>query len=130
MAESKKGNVLVIDDDPMNLNLIRIVLQKGNYAVFEAKNAESGIKIARRHHPDIILMDIQLPGMDGLEATRLIKSDPELKDIPVAALTAFAMQREIEQTYEAVFVGHISKPIDVHSFVDTMENFVAETQTT
>jgi CheY-like chemotaxis protein len=129
MAESKKGNVLVIDDDPMNLNLIRIVLQKGNYAVFEAKNAESGIKIAHRHHPDIILMDIQLPGMDGLEATRLIKSDPELKDIPVEALTAFAMQREIEQAYEAGCVGHISKPIDVHSFVDTMENFVAETQT-
>ena len=92
-----------------------------NYAVLEAENAEKGIEIARKNRPDIILMDIQLPGMNGLEATRLNKSDPELKDIPVVALSAFAMLRDKKQALDAGCVGHISKPIDVHSFIETME---------
>ena len=120
----KKGNVLVIEDDEMHMNLMRIVLQRDNYAILEAENAEDGYELARQHHPDIILMDIRMPGMVGLEATRLIKSDPKLKDIPVAALTALAMPTNIEQALEAGCAGHISKPIDVHNFVDTMEQFL------
>jgi len=122
MTESNtKGNVLVIEDNPLNMKLIRFVLPIGNYAVLAAENAEDGLEIARKHHPDVILMDIHLPGMDGLEATRLIKSDPEIQDIPVVALTASAMQRDKDQAIEAGCVGHISKPIDVNSFVETME---------
>jgi len=126
----KNGNVLIIEDDPKNMKLLKLLLQiNGNYTILEAENAEDGIEITRKYHPDIILMDIQLPGMNGVEATRLIKSDPELMDIPVIAVTASAMQVHIDMALEVGCAGHISKPIDIHSFVDAMEQLVAEPQT-
>ena len=124
MIELNKGNILVIEDDPKNMKLIKAVLQRGNYAVLEAENADDGIEMARKYHPDVILMDIQLPGINGWDATRLIKSDPELKNIPVVAVTSSAMVGDEEKALEAGCAGHISKPIDVHSFVDTMEQLV------
>ena len=121
----KKGNVLVIEDNRVNMKLIRAVLQvKGNYKVLEAQNAEEGIDIAYKYHPDVILMDIQLPGIDGLSTTRFIKSDPELRDIPVVAVTSSAMLVDEEKSLAAGCVGHISKPIDVKNFVDTMEQLL------
>ena len=120
----EKRTVLVVEDNEMNMKLIRTVLQiKGNYQVLEATSAEDGIEMAQKYRPDIILMDIQLPGMDGLAATRLIKSDPELKYIPVVAVTSSAMLGDEEKALEAGCAGHIAKPIDVNSFVDTMEQF-------
>lgn len=121
----KKGNVLVIEDNRLNMKLIRTVLQlKGNYQVLEAQNAEEGIDIAYEYHPDVILMDIQLPGIDGLSTTRFIKSDPELKDIPVVAVTSSAKLADVEKSFAAGCVGHITKPIDVQNFVDTMEQLL------
>lgn len=121
----KKGNVLVIEDNQLNMKLIRAVLQvKGNYKVLEAQNAEEGIDIAYEYHPDVILMDIQLPGIDGLSATRFIKSDPELRDIPVVAVTSSAMFVDEEKSLAAGCVGHISKPIDIHTLIDTLERFI------
>ena len=125
MAEIKKGNVLVIDDNRLNMKLMKAVLQvKGNYEVLEAQSAEEGIEIAHEYHPDIILMDLQLPDMDGLSATRLIKSDPEISDIPVIAVTSSAMLADKKKSLVAGCTGHISKPIDVNTFVNTMEQLL------
>ena len=120
-----KGNVLVIEDNRLNMKLIRVVLQvKGNYKVLEAQNAEEGIDKVYKYHPDVILMDIQLSGIDGLSTTRFIKSDPELRDIPVVAVTSSAMLVDEEKSLAAGCVGQISKPIDVKNFVDTMEQLL------
>lgn len=125
MSEIKKGNILVIEDSRLNMKLIRTLLQlKGNYQVLEAQNAEEGLDIAYEFHPDVILMDIQLPGIDGLSTTRFIKSDPKLKDIPVVAVTSSSKLADVEKSFAAGCVGHISKPIDIHTFIDTMEQFI------
>ena len=126
----EKRTVLVVEDNEMNMKLIRTVLQiKGNYQVLEATSAEDGIEMAQKYRPDIILMDIQLPGMDGLAAARLIKSDAEIMNIPVVAVTSSAMLGDEEKALEAGCAGHISKPIDVQSFVGTMEQFMDASKT-
>jgi len=93
--------ILVIEDNPLNLKLVRALLQKGQFRTLEAVSAEQGIQVAREKRPDLILMDIQLPGMDGLSATRLLKEDPSTKAIRVAALTSYAMEGDIEKAKEA-----------------------------
>ena len=114
--ESK--SILVIEDNALNMKLVRSLLQIGKYNVLEAMNAETGIQLARENMPDLVLMDIQLPGMDGLTATRIIKSDPKLQDIPVVALTSYAMQGDDEKAKLAGCTGYIAKPIDTRSFLD------------
>ena len=118
------GTVLVIEDNEMNMKLARSLLQIGNYSVLEAVDAEIGIRLAREHHPDLILMDIQLPGMDGLAATREIKNDPAVKDISIVALTSYAMQGDEEKARDAGCAGYISKPIDTRSFLETVSQFL------
>jgi CheY-like chemotaxis protein len=113
--------VLVVEDNELNMKLVRSLLQLGKYQTLEAGNAEKGIQLARKHHPDLILMDIQLPGMDGLSATRLIKADGSLKDIPVVALTSYAMQGDEDKAVEAGCEGYITKPIDTRSFMKTID---------
>ena len=116
--------VLVIEDNEMNMKLVRSLLQIGKYSVLEASDAENGIQLAREHHPDLILMDIQLPGMDGLTATREIKNDPEVKDISIVALTSYAMQGDEEKARDAGCSGYIAKPIDTRSFLETVVQFI------
>jgi len=116
--------VLVIEDNEMNMKLVRSLLQIGKYSVLEAVDAENGIQLAREHHPDLILMDIQLPGMDGLTATREIKNDPAVKDISVVALTSYAMQGDEEKARDAGCTGYIAKPIDTRSFLETVGQFL------
>ena len=116
--------VLVIEDNEMNMKLARSLLQLGKYRVLEASDAENGIKLAQKHHPDLILMDIQLPGMDGLTATREIKNDPAVKDITVIALTSYAMQGDEEKAKDAGCAGYIPKPIDTRSFLETVGQFL------
>ncbi|MDH4266755.1 MAG: response regulator [Deltaproteobacteria bacterium] len=113
-------NILVIEDNTRNMKLVRSLLQRSPYKILEAIDAESGIRLAREHRPGLILMDIQLPGMDGLSATRVIKEDPGLQKIPVVALTAYAMEGDVEKAMEAGFNGYISKPFDIHGFIDTI----------
>ncbi len=108
--------ILVIEDDELNMKLIQAVLELGNGKILSAKSAEEGIQLAREHHPDLILMDIRLPGMNGLEATRFIKDDPELKDIPVVALTAYAYEEDEAEAIDAGCAAFIPKPIDTRSF--------------
>ena len=112
--------ILIIEDDEMNMKLIRSVLQLGNSRILEAKSAEEGIQIAREHHPDLILMDIRLPGMNGLEATRVLKDDPDLNDIPVVALTAYDMEEDSEAAIDAGCEAFLPKPIDTPNFRKTI----------
>jgi len=115
--------VLVIEDNELNRKLVMALLQKGSYRVLEADNAESGLDLARNGKPDLILMDVQLPGMDGLTATRILKNDPVLKNIPVVALTAYAMEGDVEKAKEAGCDGYLTKPIDFHNFFDVVSKF-------
>ena len=106
----------------MNMKLMRGIFKIGKYHLIEAFDAETGIWLAREHQPFLILMDIQLPGMDGLKATQVIKADPELKDIPVVALTGYAMQGDEEKAVDAGCDGYITKPINVQEILDIINN--------
>ncbi|KPA17182.1 diguanylate cyclase [Candidatus Magnetomorum sp. HK-1] len=116
--------ILIIEDNKLNLKLIRTILLISNFKVLEAENAEEGFQILKDHRPDIILMDIQLPGMDGLTATRRIKSSEEYKDIPVIALTAKAMADDEQKALDAGCDGYIIKPIDTRGFISTLTSSI------
>ncbi len=125
MNETKKGKVVVIDDDPINIKLLRTVLEsKGNYIVHDAVDAVEGFKKAYDCRPDVILMETQMPGMDGLSMIWIIKSESSLKDIPIVAVSGNAMDGDREKALAAGCDGYITKPIDVRSFVDTMEQYM------
>lgn len=116
--------LLVVEDNPANMKLISLLLNKAGYFVLQADNASDGLMLAREHHPDLILMDIQLPSMDGLTATRLLKADPETEDIPVVALTAFAMRGDEEKIRAAGCDGYIAKPIQYRSFLTDLQQML------
>ena len=112
--------ILVIEDNDLNMKLIRTLLKLKNYQTIESVDAETGIQLAREHHPDLILMDIQLPGMDGLTATRVIKNDSAMKDIPVVALTGHSMPGDAEKALDAGCVSYIAKPIDTRGLLKSI----------
>jgi two-component system, cell cycle response regulator DivK len=108
-------SVLVVDDEPANLRLLTVLLSRNGYQVHEARTAEEALEIVAKIRPRLILADIQLPGIDGLEMTRQLKSNPETKDIVVVAVTAFAMKGDEQKALDAGCDGYITKPIDVTS---------------
>lgn len=116
--------VLVIEDKAENTRLFRAVLKLEGAQVFEAAEAEVGIEMARREQPDIILMDVQMPGMDGLTATRLLRADAQTRAIPIIAVTASVMERDRQQILEAGCDGHISKPINPQTFGEQIAAFL------
>jgi CheY-like chemotaxis protein len=116
--------VLVIEDNDLNMELVVAVLELCSCQVLQATNAETGIQLARTHMPDLILMDIQLPGMDGYTATRLIKGDPTMKDIPVVALTAYAMRKDREAALGAGCTGFITKPFSLKPFMEAVKGYL------
>ena len=118
--------ILVVEDNELNMKLVRGLIKIGNYGMLEAIDAESGIEQIREQRPDLVLMDIQLPGMDGLSATKIIKKDPSLKDIPVVALTSYAMQGDEEKALEAGCSGYIAKPIDTRKFLETIAQYLKD----
>jgi len=120
----KSKTILVIEDNELNMKLVRSLLKFGNYEVLEAVDAETGMQLIRKHRPDLVLMDVQLPGMDGLKATRIIKGDLALKDIPVVALTSYAMQGDEEKATEAGCTGYITKPLDTKVFLEIIDQFI------
>ena len=105
--------VLIVEDNPRNLKLARDVLDHNGYRVLEATTAEDGLVLARERHPQLVLMDVGLPGMDGVEALVRLRADPATAGIPVAALTAFAMKDDRERFVSAGFDGYLSKPISI-----------------
>jgi CheY-like chemotaxis protein len=116
--------ILIVEDNPMNLELATDLLEAAGYVIIQAGTAEEGIKLARAESPDLILMDISLPGMDGLEATGILKQDPTTKDITVIALTAHAMRGDEEKAVAAGCTGYIMKPIDTREFPKDVARFI------
>ena len=116
--------ILIVEDEPKNMKLLRDLLQRFGYEILEAPDGEQGVKITREKIPDLILMDIMMPKMDGLEATRIIKADNKTKHIPVIALTSYAMKGDREKTIEAGCDGYIAKPIDIQEVLKTIEHFL------
>ncbi|HWZ88192.1 MAG TPA: response regulator [Polyangiaceae bacterium] len=105
------ATILIVEDNPANMKLAVFVLEQASYTVISAADAEAGLTLARERHPDLILMDIQLPGMDGLTAIALLKQDVATRDIPVIALTALAMKGDEERIRSAGCEGYIAKPM-------------------
>lgn len=105
--------VLIVEDNARNMTLVRDVLGYAGYRTLEASDGEQGVALARSHQPDLILMDIQLPGMDGVEALAHLREDASTAAIPVVALTAFAMREDRERFLAAGFRGYLEKPLSV-----------------
>jgi two-component system cell cycle response regulator DivK len=114
------AKVLIIEDNAANMTLATFLLQSAGHSVLSAADAETGLTLARAEQPDMVLMDIQLPGMDGLEATALLKSDAATRDIPVVALTALAMKGDEERIRAAGCDGYIAKPLAYRDFLATI----------
>lgn len=122
MNDRKK--VLVVEDNKMNLELVTDILEARGYAVVQATNGTEALEIANSEQPDLILMDIQLPEMDGLEVTRLLKKNMSTRDITVVALTAYAMRGDEAKAREAGCSGYIAKPINTREFARVIDGFL------
>ena len=119
-------SILIVDDNAQNLKLARVVLANEGFDVHTASNAEDALQLLRTVTPRLILMDIQLPGMDGLELTRRLKADPATRPIRVIALTAYAMKGDDEKAFAAGCDGYITKPIDVERLPVVVRSYLAE----
>ena len=116
--------ILIVEDNPRNMKLVRDVLQVKGHTTLEAVNAEDGIVLATERIPDLILMDIQLPGMNGIDALRVLRGDPATAGIPVAAVTASVMQQDRRMITEAGFDAYIGKPINLREFIETVRTLL------
>lgn len=121
---SPQQRLLIVEDNEMNRMIFRDILTAAGYEILEAATAEDAFSVARSEPLDLILMDIQLPGMDGLEAVRILKDDPATRSIPVVALTAHAMAAHRERALEAGCSGYISKPIRSREFRDQVRSYL------
>ena len=116
--------ILIVEDNPKNLKLIRDILQFRGYFTLEAETGEAGITLARERQPALILMDVQLPGMDGRAATKALKADPSTHKIPVIAMTAFAMKGDKESLLADGFDSYMSKPINTKEIPQLIERYL------
>jgi len=114
--------ILIVEDNEKNLKLVRDVLQVKGYSTLEAGTAEDGIKLATEHKPDLILMDIHLPGMNGIEALSVLRADPSTASIPAIAVTASVMQQDRKLITDAGFDAYVGKPINLREFLDAVRN--------
>jgi CheY-like chemotaxis protein len=120
------AHILVIDDNPANLELARYLLGVAGYVVETAGDAEHAQELLKQSTPDLILMDLSLPGMDGLTLTRKLKADERLKNIPVAAFTASAMVGDEQKALQAGCAGYVTKPIDIDQFAKQVAAFLQD----
>jgi two-component system cell cycle response regulator DivK len=116
--------VLVVEDNELNMKLFHDLLEAHGYNILQTKDGMDALRIAREHKPDLILMDIQLPEVSGLEVTKWIKEDDDLKSIPVIAVTAFAMKGDEEKIRDGGCEAYIAKPISVTNFLETVRKFL------
>ncbi len=116
--------VLVVEDNETNMYLIRFILEKSGYEVIEAREGTAGVELAIKEKPDLIIMDLQLPDIDGLEATKRIRASEADGDIPIIALTSFAMAGDRERDLAAGCTGYIEKPINPDTFIAEIEKFL------
>jgi len=125
MTKRSTKRVLIVEDNDLNMKLFHDLLEAHGYATLQTKDGMEALKLARKHHPDLILMDIQLPEVSGLEVTKWIKEDDDLKAIPIIAVTAFAMKGDEEKIREGGCEAYIAKPISVNHFLDTVHKFLS-----
>jgi CheY-like chemotaxis protein len=116
--------ILLVEDNPMNRRVAQFLLKAQGYVVYEARDGQEALEMAKTHAPDLILMDLHLPGLDGFETTRKLKQDTATAAIPVVALTAYAMSGDAERALEAGCNGYITKPIDPDDFPKTVASFL------
>jgi two-component system cell cycle response regulator DivK len=115
------ANILVVEDNPQNLKLAQLVLHKAGHAVLSAENGEQGLQRVQESQPDLVLMDVQMPGMDGLEVTRRLKADPRTAHVKVLALTALAMKGDAERILAAGCDGYLAKPYQYQQLLDAVQ---------
>ncbi len=126
MTMANARTILVVEDNPLNMELVIDLLEYEGFHVLQAANAEVALPLARSEKPDLVLMDIALPGMDGLEATRRLREDPATREIPVVALTASAMQVDEQRVLQAGCLGVIYKPIDTRGFARLVAGYLGD----
>ena len=118
--------VLIVEDNELNMKLFHDLLEAHGYETLQTRTGIEALELAREHRPDLILMDIQLPEVSGLEVTKWIKEDEELRSIPIIAVTAFAMKGDEERIRQGGCEAYISKPISVAKFLETVRSFLGE----
>ena len=124
MAEAQQKSVLVVEDNELNMRLFCDLLDAFGYASYKCRDGVKAIEIARENLPDLIIMDIQLPEVSGLDITRWLKDDPDVAHIPVLAVTAFAMRADEQRVRDAGCEGYLSKPIQMTSFLRAVEELI------
>ena len=126
MSAMAQKTVLIVEDNELNMKLFHDLIQAHGYNILQTKDGMEALKLARQHKPDLILMDIQLPEVSGLEVTKWIKEDDNLKSIPIIAVTAFAMKGDEERIRSGGCEAYVSKPISVAVFLDTVRRFIGD----
>lgn len=116
--------ILVVEDNAKNLKLVRDVLRFAGYEVIEARSGEQGVELAVESPPDLVLMDLQLPGIDGAEALRQLRERPDTREVPVVAVTAFAMKEDRDRALLVGFDGYVEKPISVRALPEQVSSFL------
>jgi two-component system cell cycle response regulator DivK len=122
---SDSYRILVVEDNELNLKLVRDVLSYAGYQVLEARSGEQGVKVAAECRPDLILMDLQLPGIDGTETLRQLRASPLTQEVPVVAVTAFAMREDRERAVRSGFDGYVEKPFSVRELPAQVQSFLS-----
>ncbi len=120
-----KKTVLIVEDNELNMKLFHDLLEAQGYDTLQTKDGMEALKLARDHNPDLILMDIQLPEVSGLEVTKWLKEDEKLRSIPVIAVTAFAMKGDEEKIRQGGCEAYIAKPISVSQFLETVQHYLS-----
>ena len=118
--------VMIVEDNELNMKLFRDLIEAHGYRTVQTRSGLAAVDLAREHHPDLILMDIQLPEISGLDVTKTLKADPQLYKIPVIAVTAFAMKGDEERIRQGGCEAYISKPISVTKFIETIKSFLGD----
>ncbi|HRY05204.1 MAG TPA: response regulator [Beijerinckiaceae bacterium] len=118
--------ILIVEDNELNMKLFNDLLEAHGYQTVQARNGVEAVDLARKHHPNLILMDIQLPEVSGLQVTQWIKDDESLRSIPVVAITAFAMKGDEEKIRQGGCEAYLSKPISVVKFLETVRNYASD----
>ena len=119
-------SILIVEDNELNMKLFNDLLEAHGYKTIKTRSGVEAVALARQHRPDLILMDIQLPGISGLEVTQKMKNDSDLRHIPVIAITAFAMKGDEEKILKGGCEAYLSKPISIVKFLETVRNYLKE----